>query len=292
MSTELVLSGGTPGSTVIAVIRNDDTEEAWNGVDFEVYSDASFTAGDYDVALTEQDTSGYFVGDFPDIIPAGTYNISYYTVETSRVFEGSETITWDGEAEFDGWITVSRYKTHFRITDDSQDVMLSQLIPMVSFALDTYMDRHIKQSTFTRVYRGNGLAILPLREFPVIDLDSVTIDFMDSVTTTIDGSEFYVGPTGTMYWRPSSSKIQAFGSPFISVSMTAGYDPVPADLQLACLLVCNILVSRSDPDYLVKGKTVKDVSIKYADILIALEQDPAFVFAKSILDSNKAIPVI
>lgn len=64
------------GKTVYAVIRNH-FGQVWNtaGGAFEAFNASNYT--DYDVALTEQGTTGVYAGDFPSAIVAGVYSLDF-----------------------------------------------------------------------------------------------------------------------------------------------------------------------------------------------------------------------
>lgn len=88
------------GWTVYAHVMDED-DELWNGSAFEAYDSASWE--EYDVALTEQGTSGIYVADFPSDIAAGTYEVFTYKQDGASPAEtdvviGSYAITWTGSA--------------------------------------------------------------------------------------------------------------------------------------------------------------------------------------------------
>src|SRR4051812_18176938 len=103
MATELAVTGITSGSVVVAEIRQDTDEQIWRSdtLVFETYGQTNQTAGKYDVLLTEQGTSGYYVGDMPTgITTAGYYNVTFL-VRTGSVapftysVQTAGTINWD-----------------------------------------------------------------------------------------------------------------------------------------------------------------------------------------------------
>lgn len=69
---------------------------------FEAYNAAHWTS--YDVALTEQGTSGSYFGDFPTAIPSGTYSLELRrqmgdSPAVTDPILASETLAWDGDSE-------------------------------------------------------------------------------------------------------------------------------------------------------------------------------------------------
>lgn len=302
MASELTIGGCTSGSTVVAVIRKDADETVWNGSAFVTWSDVTLAAGTYDIALTEQGTSGYFVGNFPaTITDNGNYNVTYYTrtlVTTtptySHSYETTVTITWvGGSAEGTaglGWITKEEYKQQFGITDTTQDDLIDETILMVSAALNVYLGRTVKATDVAKVYRGNNLWQYSTREFPINSITQITMDYMDASPTVYAGTYFYANSVGTIYWKPQYlTTAYAFGTYFWKLEANVGYTVVPDNLKLACLLACRQVIQSSDPDVLVTTKSVGNVTIKY-DAVQALSND-IFSGVKKMLDGER-VPVL
>lgn len=93
--------GSSPSLTIKAKILNS-AGRVWNGSSFETY-DASNVAN-YGVSLTEQGSSGVYVGDFPiAITTAGHYEYFCYslqggTLAESDPIQSSGSVDWDGSA--------------------------------------------------------------------------------------------------------------------------------------------------------------------------------------------------
>lgn len=99
MAGEIQLAYGTAGRTLYAVVRNA-TGSVWNGAAFVAYNGANWTA--YDVALAEQGSSGYYVGDFP-VVAAGVYQVEVRdqaggSPATTDTLAGAGSVEWDGTA--------------------------------------------------------------------------------------------------------------------------------------------------------------------------------------------------
>lgn len=90
----------TSALTLYAVLTNG-IGQFWNtsAVAFQAYNGASWT--DYDIALTEQSTSGIYLGDFP-VVAAGSYGITIFKraggapALTDAPGIGGGNIEWDG----------------------------------------------------------------------------------------------------------------------------------------------------------------------------------------------------
>lgn len=305
MAAELAVAGITTGSTVVAQIRRDSDEEVWHvsNLAFETYSQPHQTAGAYDVVLTEQGTSGYYVGDMPsDITSAGYYNITFLTrTGTTPTFtyttETAGTINWDGSgasASPSGlnWVTRAAYKTFAGITDTDSDALIDQLLPQASVLGNQYVDRAVKSVNLTETYPGycgGGRPYLHLRSYPLTSITSITFDYLSDAPTVVAGSEFTYDEQGMVWFKPSSTATSPYGSyfsgDFTKVIYVAGYTSVPQDLQLACCLIVQRLMQLGDPDVLVTEKAVKDVKIKYDASVAVADAIPAA--AKQILDAYK-----
>ena len=100
MAGEL-LAATITGQTVYAHIINSQAK-LWNGSTFETYTGGNYSA--YTVTMTEQGTSGVYVGNFPtSIVSSDNYQLIYYTQSggspaTGDVIVSSGYITWTGTA--------------------------------------------------------------------------------------------------------------------------------------------------------------------------------------------------
>ena len=88
------------GQTVYFLLRNN-TGQVWNGSAFEAYVAGNFAT--YDIAASEQGTSGFYVGTMPAAI-AGTYNVEARvqaggSPAQSDLSLGSGPIEWNGTVE-------------------------------------------------------------------------------------------------------------------------------------------------------------------------------------------------
>jgi hypothetical protein len=103
MASELHIPYGIAGQTVYAIVR-DLSGDVWNGSAFETYAAGNFAT--YDVAATEQGSSGFYVASFPGSISAGVYNVTARDRSGGTPAESDPVIAqgslhWDGSAEVD-----------------------------------------------------------------------------------------------------------------------------------------------------------------------------------------------
>lgn len=101
MAGEIEIAYGTTGRTLYAVVRSS-TGTVWNtaGAAFEAFNAANWA--DYDIALTEQGASGYYVGTFP-AATAGVYNVEARdraggSPAVTDAVAGAGAVEWDGSA--------------------------------------------------------------------------------------------------------------------------------------------------------------------------------------------------
>ena len=93
----------TSGATIYALIYNINGK-IYNGSDFETWSDANVDI--YDIQLTEQGTSGFYIGDFP-AISSGLYSLvaknqSGVSPSPGDLLTGAGNISWNGSEVIGG----------------------------------------------------------------------------------------------------------------------------------------------------------------------------------------------
>jgi uncharacterized phiE125 gp8 family phage protein len=125
--------------------------------------------------------------------------------------------------------TLSAVKEYLKIDplNTNEDTLLEALINASSSAIENYCKRSLVEQTFIEEYDGNGMKYLQLNQYPVNSITSVTVDGV-----VLDPSEYKVKKkTGTLIRVDS---IWPEGDLNIAVEFTAGYNPIPYDLELAC----------------------------------------------------------
>jgi hypothetical protein len=100
MANELVIDYGITGKTIYALVLSSDGK-IWNGSSFATIAAANWSA--YAIAMSEQSTTGIYVGSFP-AISAGTYGVSVRlragaSPATTDAILGNGTMNWNGTAE-------------------------------------------------------------------------------------------------------------------------------------------------------------------------------------------------
>lgn len=126
MAGEIQIAHGVTGRNLYAVIRSA-VGTVWNGTTFVTYNGANWTT--YAVALTEQGTSGYYVGTFPTVA-SGVYNLEVRdrlggSPATTDTIIGAGFIEWSGSSVV---ALSSRQPLGSVALDDNGGDVLSQLI--------------------------------------------------------------------------------------------------------------------------------------------------------------------
>lgn len=132
MSAEL-RAATSSGKTLYAHVLNASAYR-WNGSAFEAYSAGNYSA--YDIALTEQGSSGVYVGDFPSAITSsGTFDYFVFNQAGGSPAEGDKIVNagrvdWTGSSSASastGSMTASAWRTYllglgFKRTDKDTEL--------------------------------------------------------------------------------------------------------------------------------------------------------------------------
>ena len=134
-----------------------------------------------------------------------------------------------------GWTTLEALRSWLRFdtanpttTDDSLLVALAAQTVQDFIA---YLGRDIASTPYAEKYDGRGRDCISLDQWPVISITSVVID-----NQTISASS-----NGSYGYEFHDQQLWIIGGVFpqgrrnVSVSYTAGYATIPADLVLACI---------------------------------------------------------
>jgi len=194
LQTEPVLTG----ATVKAVIRNSSAL-VYQTTTQTFVTFVSADIDDYGVGMTEQATSGFYVGDFPTAITsAGTYTVVVYhqsggSLVSSDDVIGEGEIVWDGSEEVvastgDDWTTLAYVKAFMKKTDATNDDLISDLITAVSKEGDAYLRRVITDHAYSEFYSLDQASfLLLLNQRPVAEISQITLNPHESSPEEIDG---------------------------------------------------------------------------------------------------------
>jgi uncharacterized phiE125 gp8 family phage protein len=128
-------------------------------------------------------------------------------------------------------------KAFLKIAITTDDDLLQGLINACSTAIERYCRRKFKSQTYTNeFYDGTGYKTLNLKNYPVSNVSSVSIDGV------VLSSSNYVCKTDTGVLARKGPSLPGLrvnsnwpeGDWNIQVTYTAGYTTIPDDLELAC----------------------------------------------------------
>lgn len=134
-------------------------------------------------------------------------------------------------------VALADVKDYLKVTDTSQDTILTYFINEVSRFINTYCGRQLVQKSYTEYYDGDGTDELLLKHYPIITLTSVYDDSLRTwaAATQVPAADIltYKDEGRIRVWNNTGSFSK--GKANIRVIYDAGYAAasVPYDLQLA-----------------------------------------------------------
>lgn len=151
------------------------------------------------------------------------------------------------------------------LTDTSKDAQLAQHITATSLAINNWCDRiFVVQSYRDQVRDAFGCWGEPLvtRQYPFV-IDSETGLPLVTVTdggTVLDATMLETDADfGRLYRLDGAGVLQSWASDLLVVDYTAGFDPIPADVQGACLEWVMIRYRTAGRDPTIRSETIPDL---------------------------------
>jgi hypothetical protein len=138
-------------------------------------------------------------------------------------------------------VTLDQAKLVLGITDTSQDAALMAQINQVSAAIHRYCDHILVQQGYRDQFRYvcNWMLIgepLPLRQYPLaLDTNGYPVVAVVEDGASVDPASIEANDERGYLYRIDSGGAYGWTGLLITVDYTAGYDPVPEDLQAAAL---------------------------------------------------------
>ena len=135
--------------------------------------------------------------------------------------------------------TLATAKSHLSISpsDALQDVRIELMINAASEKIERYTNRIlVSQGTITELQHGRRENILLLKQWPIIAISAVSIDYTAAHTApanVLAASDYAISDDLNSVLLINQTFPVGFNN--IKVSYTAGYTVVPSDLELACL---------------------------------------------------------
>lgn len=132
--------------------------------------------------------------------------------------------------------SVAVAKDHLGIpaSDPSQDGRVERFINVCSDRIANYCNRQLVSGAVTEKVHGGMSNMLMLREWPVTSIQSISVDLIGqfSQDSVIDPSRYRIIDDGTVVY----DSVFPYGYGNVQVCYTAGYQTIPGDLEMACLL--------------------------------------------------------
>lgn len=262
----------TTGSTVYALIRNTNAL-IWNNSTSAFESYLSANVPDYAITMTENGTgSGWYVGNFPTGIDTpGIFYIEFFdqfgaTPANTDTYIAGGQLDWSGSSVLSFFLpnvtSLANVKLAMNIFNDNSDSQISQFLAAASAAISQYCNRIFTVGMYSEYYDGPGDRTLLLRQRPIVQLTSITVDPFGSDPITVDGSNFIVNTnTGLIGWKPQNQ----YGSWFVKgydgqqnylVVYQAGYQVVPSDIQQVACQICSNLYNWAGQDTSLKQERI------------------------------------
>jgi len=164
-------------------------------------------------------------------------------------------------------ITVEQAKATLGIdaADTSQDSALGALIGQVSAAIHRYLDRILVQQGYRDQYRyvANWMCVgepLQLWQYPIaLDEEGYPIAAIVQDGVTVDAALYEANDERGLLYSIDSVGAYGWTGLLITVDYTAGYDPIPEDVQAAALdwLTARWHAEGRDPG--LRSETVPDI---------------------------------
>jgi hypothetical protein len=162
-------------------------------------------------------------------------------------------------------LNVAKDYLEIPLANTAQDTRIERHINAASQMFERWTSRKLKRQTHTEQHDGKGSNTIMLLEWPCVKPSRVCVDsaWTFAVGDDVQSTEFDVFGEGTLVLRSSTFPR---GTRNVLVTYLAGYDPVPADLEEACLLMIDFLYShRNDRRSGVKAKTKNGETVTYID---------------------------
>ena len=128
--------------------------------------------------------------------------------------------------------TLPNVKQWLKINGTADDALLTRLITSFSSAVANYLNRDLGSQVYTEVYNGGGGRSLALANYPVTAVASLTIN---------DEPIPQQPKAGAIGFVPSPYRVNLVGYTYtagfqnVTVTYTAGYVTIPADVEQCCI---------------------------------------------------------
>ena len=130
------------------------------------------------------------------------------------------------------------------------DAEIQAAIDWASAAVETYCNRTFPSAAYTETYDGTGTDMLYLNQYPITAVASVTLD--DETVASAD----YTRETTGIYYEDGWTK----GRRNVSITYTAGYVTIPADLHMVVTRLSSDLIGMVGQSGTIQSEKIGDYS--------------------------------
>lgn len=166
--------------------------------------------------------------------------------------------------------TLQEVKDYAGITDTESDSFINILIERISEDIEIYLNRNILEaesgifSVYTEYISGTGEKTILLKNYPVSVITSIydDIDRVYGEDTLVDSDDYICDEdNGIVYFDTAVGN----GNLNLKVTYTAGYNEVPPDIELACIMKVTSQIKTANTQTAITGDS--DTWEKRADWL-------------------------
>jgi hypothetical protein len=200
--------------------------------------------GEYNIPLSEQGSTGLFLGDMPSGLASDTLTIEFFSGSSGVLYDAfirGGTFNWTGSGAVSqiasALTSLPFVKNYGQITGLTRDTFLLGRIISISAAIESYCRREFSLQAYVETIDGPGSTELLLPQWPVASATQVVANFNSANPVTIPGDNLIVNTkSGIVSVKPTSSLCQWFGysNQGVQITYAAGYSPIPSDVQEIC----------------------------------------------------------
>lgn len=194
----------------------------------------------------------------------------------------------------------------------SDDPQMLMLLEAAEASVRRYLNRDLEQQSYTEYYDGTGRPQLILRQRPVTAVSGVWLDnagyygqragAFDAATTALtQGTDFIVRPPldqseknngilemiTPIWFAVEGRSCWPVGQGNVKVTYTAGYNPIPLDLQVAVHQAVAQALKMAENGFPLQSETLGE----YSYTLLAGGKDPSLASARALLNRYREVTV-
>lgn len=174
--------------------------------------------------------------------------------------------------------TLANLRQWLDVTNDDSDALFARLITSASTYIKTWTNRDFTQQAYTRRLNGNGRCSMPFPDYPVSAVSVLTVNEI-AIPASPDSTQNGYRFDDRFLYLVGFSLNKGFQN--VLITYTAGYSPIPADVEEACI---EMIASR----YKARSR-VDEVSKNLGGMVVAFSQKDLSDNIKTILTQYKKV---